>query len=102
MVELASAFRFIAMHLVLINQYYPPDLAPTGWMLEAVAEELVRAGHRVTVLCAAGRAYAGQDAGVEGRRSKVEGRRSKVESRKSQSGETSGVERRAVLWRGGG
>ncbi len=77
------AFVFFAMHLVLINQYYPPDLAPTGWMLEAVAEELVRAGHRVTVLCAAGRAYAGQDAGVEGRRSKVEGRKSKVESRKS-------------------
>ena len=61
------------MHLVLINQYYPPDLAPTGWMLEAVAEEVVRAGHRVTVLCAAGEGYAGQDAGAEGRRSKVEG-----------------------------
>ena len=42
------------MHLVFINQYYPPDLAPTGWMLEAVAEELVRGGHRVTVICAAG------------------------------------------------
>jgi colanic acid biosynthesis glycosyl transferase WcaI len=83
------------MHLVLINQYYPPDLAPTGWMLEAVAEELVRAGHRVTVLCAAGEAYAGQDAGAEGRRSKVESRKSKVEGRRSKvEGRKSKVESR--------
>ncbi len=46
------------MHLVLINQYYPPDGAPTGLMLEAVAEAMALAGHRVTVLCAAG-GYAG-------------------------------------------
>ena len=26
------------MHVVLLNQYYPPDVAPTGVMLEAVAE----------------------------------------------------------------
>ena len=26
------------MHAVLLNQYYPPDVAPTGVMLEAVAE----------------------------------------------------------------
>lgn len=42
------------MHLVLLNQYYPPDLAPTGLMLEAVARRLVADGHRVTVLCARG------------------------------------------------
>jgi hypothetical protein len=46
------------MHLVLINQYYPPDEAPTGLMLEAVAEQLVADGHEVTVICAAG-GYAG-------------------------------------------
>ena len=46
------------MHLVFLNQYYPPDAAPTGVMLEALAERLVADGHRVTVLCAAG-GYAG-------------------------------------------
>ena len=46
------------MHLVFLNQYYPPDVAPTGVMLEAVVEELARQGHAVTVLCAAG-GYAG-------------------------------------------
>lgn len=55
------------MHLVLINQYYPPDLAPTGWMLEGVAEGLVRAGHRVTVICAAG-GYAEEGGKSVGRR----------------------------------
>ena len=47
------------MHLVFLNQYYPPDAAPTGVMLEAVVEELAAQGHRVTVLCAEG-GYAGE------------------------------------------
>jgi len=47
------------MHLVFLNQYYPPDAAPTGVMLKAVAERLVADGHDVTVLCAAG-GYAGE------------------------------------------
>jgi len=47
------------MHLVFLNQYYPPDAAPTGVMLKAVAERLVADGHGVTVLCAAG-GYAGE------------------------------------------
>ena len=55
------------MHLVLINQYYPPDEAPTGVMLEAVAEQLVAAGHQVTVLCSAGGYAVGNRGG--GRRS---------------------------------
>ena len=42
------------MHLVFLNQYYPPDAAPTGMMLEAVVERLVENGHEVTVLCADG------------------------------------------------
>lgn len=46
------------MHLVLLNQYYPPDLAPTGVMLEVLAKRMVAEGHRVTVLCARG-GYAG-------------------------------------------
>jgi glycosyltransferase involved in cell wall biosynthesis len=47
------------MHLVFLNQYYPPDAAPTGVMLQAVAEEFARQGHQVTVLCAAGGYAAG-------------------------------------------
>lgn len=46
------------MHLVFLNQYYPPDVAPTGVMLAAVVEELAAQGHEVTVICAAG-GYAG-------------------------------------------
>jgi colanic acid biosynthesis glycosyl transferase WcaI len=51
------------MHLVFINQYYPPDVAPTGLMLEAVAECLVASGHEVTVLCAEG-GYGGSPSDV--------------------------------------
>ena len=50
------------MHLVLLNQYYPPDLAPTGVMLEALARRLAAEGHRVTVVCARG-GYAGPATG---------------------------------------
>jgi hypothetical protein len=50
-------------HLVFLNQYYPPDVAPTGVMLEGVVRQLVRDGHAVTVLCAAG-GYGGQGGGM--------------------------------------
>ena len=42
------------MHVVLLNQYYPPDGAPTGVMLGAVAQSLLKDGHEVTVFCASG------------------------------------------------
>ncbi|MEM8955870.1 MAG: glycosyltransferase family 4 protein [Verrucomicrobiota bacterium] len=42
------------MHLVFLNQYYPPDLAPTGTMLKDLAERLVEDGHEVTILCGSG------------------------------------------------
>lgn len=42
------------MHLVFLNQYFPPDEAPTGVMLDAVAEAAVEAGHEVTVVCGRG------------------------------------------------
>lgn len=42
------------MHFVFINQYYPPDAAPTGIMLVRVVQEIVEAGHQVTVICAKG------------------------------------------------
>lgn len=54
------------MHLVFLNQYYPPDAAPTGVMLEGLAQGLVRDGHVVTVLCALG-GYAGTGGRPEGR-----------------------------------
>ncbi|MEI7954229.1 MAG: hypothetical protein WCJ66_03575 [Verrucomicrobiota bacterium] len=50
------------MHLVFLNQYYPPDAAPTGVMLEGLVEGLLRDGHQVSVLCAAG-GYAGKTQG---------------------------------------
>ena len=50
------------MHLVFLNQYYPPDAAPTGVMLEAVANELVTQGHSVTILCTEGGGYASASA----------------------------------------
>lgn len=42
------------MHFVFLNQYYPPDEAPTGAMLRPVAEALAQRGHEVTVICSAG------------------------------------------------
>lgn len=54
------------MRLLLINQYFPPDHAPTGLMLEAVAKVLADRGHEVTVLCAKG-GYAGADHDAETR-----------------------------------
>ena len=50
-------------HFIFINQYYPPDLAPTGVILRDVAEEMVARGIRVTILCSKG-GYSGK--GAEG------------------------------------
>ena len=38
------------MNLVFVNQFYAPDLAPTGVKLQDLTRELVRRGHRVRVL----------------------------------------------------
>lgn len=48
------------MNILLINQYYPPDTAPTGRYLHDWAKVLVQRGHRVTVICSQ-RAYNGQE-----------------------------------------
>ncbi|MDB4265232.1 glycosyltransferase family 4 protein [bacterium] len=59
------------MRITLINQYFPPDAAPTGLMLQGVAEALSREGHEVTILCGRGGGYA--DAGAkEGSQSDVD------------------------------
>ncbi len=38
------------MNILLLNQYYPPDLAPTGQYLHSLARRLMSRGHTVTVL----------------------------------------------------
>lgn len=53
------------VHLVILNQYYPPDVAPTGLLLRDVAEVLVSRGHEVTIVCSSG-AYAGAERGISG------------------------------------
>ena len=51
------------LSFLFLNQFYPPDAAPTGHMLHDVALELIRRGHQVRVICSR-RAYAtGQDLG---------------------------------------
>ena len=47
------------MHVVFLNQYYPPDAAPTGVMLEGLVQGMLAAGHEVTVLCTDGGYAAG-------------------------------------------
>jgi colanic acid biosynthesis glycosyl transferase WcaI len=42
------------LHIVLINQFFWPDGAPTGLLLEDVARELTQNGCRVTVICSHG------------------------------------------------
>lgn len=39
------------MRILLLNQFFWPDAAPTGQLLAPLAEELARRGHQVTVLC---------------------------------------------------
>jgi colanic acid biosynthesis glycosyl transferase WcaI len=48
------------MKIFLLNQYYPPDSAPTGQYLHDVARALVQRGHTVTVFCSQ-RAYNGDE-----------------------------------------
>lgn len=46
------------MRIVLLNQFYPPDVAPTGRYLHDLARALVAQGHHVTVI-ASRHAYGG-------------------------------------------
>lgn len=43
------------MHILLINQYYYPDIAATAQLCTDWAEDLAQLGHQVTVLCGTGR-----------------------------------------------
>ena len=42
------------MHVVLINQFYPPAQVPTGVLLADLAQALCKRGHRVTVVTSRG------------------------------------------------
>lgn len=42
------------MRITIINQFYPPDEAPTGKLCASLAEHLGRAGHEVTILASIG------------------------------------------------
>jgi colanic acid biosynthesis glycosyl transferase WcaI len=53
------------MKILLLNQYYPPDLAPTGMYLRDLAQALSARGHEVAVLCSSG-GYADAGAGAPG------------------------------------
>ena len=39
------------MRFLLLNQFYPPDVAPTGQYLHELARVLVQQGHQVKVIC---------------------------------------------------
>jgi glycosyltransferase involved in cell wall biosynthesis len=41
------------VRITLLNQFYPPDLAPTGRYLHDVARELLARGHEVTAIASA-------------------------------------------------
>jgi colanic acid biosynthesis glycosyl transferase WcaI len=63
------------LRILLLNQFYPPDVAPTGRFLHDLATTLVERGHTVRVVCSR-RAYAtGDDLGPGGSLDGVEVRR---------------------------
>ena len=49
-----------SMRILLLNQFYKPDVAATGQLLADLAEGLAQRGHKVYVLCSR-RAYGGGD-----------------------------------------
>lgn len=50
------------MNILLVNQFYPPSLAPTGRYLQDLAFALAARGHAITVVCS--RQSYGEGAGV--------------------------------------
>ncbi len=48
--------------ILLLNQFFPPDRAPTGQLLADVARRLAAQGHAVTVICGRNRYLAGTEA----------------------------------------
>ena len=51
--------RMPSVRALLLNQFYPPDTAPTGLVLHDLARTLVKRGHEVDVFCSR-RSYDGE------------------------------------------
>src|SRR5258708_2929950 len=51
------------MRFLFLNQFYPPDSAPTGRYLHEVATELVARKHHVRVVCSRNTYGTGEDLG---------------------------------------
>lgn len=66
------------MRVLLVNQFYPPDMAPTGQHLHDVARALVARGHDVTVACSRRSYDGGGSYPAEGTRDGVAVRRLKA------------------------
>jgi len=58
------------VRILLLNQYYVPDMAPTGQVAHDLAKVLVQRGHQVVVLCSS-RSYDG--GGSYPRREQIDG-----------------------------
>lgn len=43
-----------SLRITLVNQFYPPDVAPTAHLTASLAEDLAAQGHRVTVITGGG------------------------------------------------
>jgi glycosyltransferase involved in cell wall biosynthesis len=63
-----SDLREALMRILFLNQYFPPDPAPTGVLLREVADELVAAGHEVDFVAARQSYRGGQQSGGRLRR----------------------------------
>lgn len=60
------------MRVLFLNQYFPPDPAPTGILLREIADALEAAGHEV-VFASSGQEYRGGQAGGSRMRREVRG-----------------------------
>jgi colanic acid biosynthesis glycosyl transferase WcaI len=53
------------LRVLVLNQFYPPDLAPTGRLIHDVAATLARRGHDVRVFCGRHAYGTGDDLGAD-------------------------------------
>jgi colanic acid biosynthesis glycosyl transferase WcaI len=53
------------MRILFVNQFFWPDVAPTGQLLSDLAVQLRREGHDVTVICSGGAYIEGGSAEFE-------------------------------------
>ena len=60
----APAGHGAALRVILLNQFHPPDLAPTGRLLQDLARALTARGHDVRVICSRGAYEGGTVAGA--------------------------------------